>query len=196
MGRELVTVKLSPRRRKALARLSRKDRRALATPIGDAIDDCIFGSMSDTLKRLARASKVMGGGGPGTVEVVKGVQVTLEPTEAKGWFGDRLREIDTYAQSLASTHELDLNDLRGRLLWADGWRVNMRTTKTPPWMEPHREIESHEVVRLVNLRWFPEIVQWYEIRNEKERANKISRGRKGQNAKGRGVRTRDAVVAG
>lgn len=189
-------MKLSPRRRKALARLSRKDRRALASPISDAVDDCIFGSMAETLARLARASKIMGSGGPGTVEVKAGVQVTLEPTEAKGWFGDRLREIDVYAQSLASSHGIDVNDLRGRLLWADGWRVNMRTTKTPPWMEPHRELESHEVVRLVNLAWFPSIVQWYEIRNAQEQANKVSRGRKSKDASGRGVRVGNAVVSG
>lgn len=191
-----MTVKLSTRRRKALARLSRKDRRGLMSPITDAIDDCIFGSMRDTLKRLARASRVMGGGGPGTVEVVEGVQVTLEPTESKGWFGDRLREIDTYAQSLALSHAIDVNDLRGRLLWADGWRVNMRTTKTPPWMEPHREIESHEVVRLVNLTWFPDIVKWYEIKNAAEQASKVSDRRESKNANGRGVRDRNAAVAG
>ena len=190
-----MSTSLTLRRRKALAILSRKDRRVMACPITDAVDDLIFGSMGKTLSKLARMSVVMGGVGPGTVEVKDGVVVTLEPTEARVWFGDRLREIDAYAQSLASDHDLDVNDVRGRLLWADGWRVNFRTTKTPPWMEPHRELSSNEVVRLVNLTWFPDIIRWYEARNAEEKATEVSSRRASGDAVGRGLCVGDAVVA-
>ncbi len=139
---------------------------------------------------------MMGGDLPGSIEVTKGVRVTLEPTTAKGWFGDRLREIDGFAQTLASTHGLDANDVRGRLLWVDGWRINVRTTKTPPWMEPHRELESHEVVRLVNLAWFPDAVRWYESKNAKKKAAEVQDRGKGERPTGRRVCVGDAFVAG
>ena len=187
-------AKLDTRRRKALARLSKKGRRAIANPVTAAVDDLIFGSMGKTLAKLSRASVMLGGDGPGSVELADGVRVTLEPTEAKGWFGDRLREIDSFAQSLADTHGLDLTDVRGRLLWVDGWRVNGRTTKTPPWMEPHREIESGEVMRLVDLAWFPEIVRWYEAKNAERTTAKVSNRRASQGSEGGGIRIGDAVV--
>lgn len=193
-----MTVKLTPRRRRALAKLSRSDRRSLSlsNPITDAVDDLIFGSMGKTLAKLANLSRIMGGNGPGTVEVTEGVTVTLEPTESRGWFGDRLREIDTYAQSIALEHDLDVNEIRGRLLWADGWRVNLRTTKTPPWMQPHREMDSHEVVRLVNLAWFPDIVRWYERKNAQRQADQIPRRRESKDSAGRRVCIADSIVAG
>ena len=129
-----------------------------------AVDDMILGSMGRGIAGFAEMSAAMGGLRPGETEVVDGVFVVVSPTTEKVWMGDRLREIDRYALQLSKQHCGDLTDIRGRLLWADGWGVNRRTVKTPPWMEPHVEVASGEVDRFVGLDWFSGMIEWFEER--------------------------------
>lgn len=123
--------------------------------------------MARGVARLAHLS----GSGLREVEVIPGMRVKMEMCPEGTWFADRLREIDQLAQSVAHTEEaskegISLNDVRMRLLRCDGWVVNRRTVKTPPWMEPHQELETSRVATLCRMGWIWEIPAWIEMRRD------------------------------
>lgn len=87
------------------------------------------------------------------IEISPGVTVKLERHSRWQWFGDRLREIAAFAQSIAQTQSLDLDCVRRKLLRGDGWSFGHGMLKTPLWMNPHREVEIVCVASMLGLRW-------------------------------------------
>ena len=184
---------ITKKQRTALSLLSKKGRRSIASRLSSAMDEILLGSMSESLSFFSDRSMSMGGSLPGSVVLAEGVTVALGPSGSSCWFADRLRDIGSYAEHLAYVNDLDVTDVRGKMMWADGWRIVRGSMKTPPWMEPHREICCDHAVELVDLKWLPSVVRWYEERHG-ECSEEISCGREGNDFSGGGICVADAIV--
>lgn len=106
------------------------------------LDDLILGSMERTMEKLRMAHEVWA---PVCyrVELEDGTEVTFQrPAEMPDWL-DRICQIVEQSAQAVETMKLSVTarELALRIMGAEGWVLNPKTLKTPPWMDPFREVE-------------------------------------------------------
>ncbi len=155
--------------RRGLLVLASKKRAALVPPkkrqsVVPSLDDMILMSLGAGAMGLGVLSDCTGHARE-DIEISPGVIVKIARTARTAWFGDRLREIADFAQSIAQANSLDVDLVRRRLLRGDGWTFTCGKLKTPLWMEPHKEVDIAQVAAMLDLRWVASLdssTRWHE----------------------------------
>ncbi len=154
--------------RKGLLVLASKKRVLAVKPrrrsSSSSLDDMILASMGEIAIGFGKLSASTGYVAE-EIEISPGVTVKLERHLRVQWFGDRLRKISAFAQSIALTQSLDLDCVRRKLLRGDGWAFTHGILKTPLWMKPDQEVEIVRVASMLGLRWvasLDESSRWHD----------------------------------
>ena len=112
--------------------------------------DPIMDSMIGTMEDLRRLHFIAGDNMSPEVEVADGVVIMVDRADPGQPWEHRLRGMIEDSVAVSRAHDLEAGGVLQKLMKADGWAVNPKTVKTPPWMDEFCEFSVSEFLSMLD----------------------------------------------